>query len=102
MVILITLVIYSALWAAIWLLGPAAHARASSTAAEPARGSSAVCALLVRARQPRRTPSPSAGNASPDGGVSPTGTQAGLAWTALDDLQLTRLLSDAARSPNAE
>lgn len=101
MVTLIALGIYAAFWTAIWLLGPARHARATSTPTRQAKGFTAVCALLVRACLPRRTPAPPAVTAPSGVVVTPTGNRDELAWSALDDLQLTRLLSNAARGTTA-
>lgn len=102
MVILITLVVFLAFWAVLRLLGQAQRARTMSTSTEPTKGSTTVSALLMRARQRRGTPSPPANTPPQNGAVRPTSTQDGLTWTALDDLQLTRLLTDAAQGTNTE
>lgn len=77
MVILIALVVFIASWAVAQLLRRPDVAR---TPVHPAQ-------VYVE---------------TPSGATSSTGRQDGLTWTALDDLQLTRLLTESARRTNTE
>lgn len=101
MIILFALVILLASWTATQLLRRAARARTAAASTRHAgRPYATVSALLRRAGTPvRQAP---AGAELPSGASSSPGTQDGLTWTALDDLQLTRLLTDAARRTNPE
>lgn len=77
MVILIALPVLVASWAAIHLLRRLRHAR---TSVHPAQ----------------------AGAEFPSGESGQSARQGELRWTALDDLQLTRLLIESARRTNTE